>query len=138
LANRRILIIDDEEDIREIAKLSLEIVAAWEVLTAPCGEEGLEAARRQRPDAILLDVQMPEMDGIATFKRLRASDLTRTIPVILLTAKVQATDRQLFAQLGATGLIPKPFDPLKLAGQVGSALGWTGYTGHCAKTPSTG
>lgn len=104
--------------------MSLETATAWQALTAASGDEGLEAARREQPDAILLDVQMPEMDGLATFRRLQASDHTRLIPVIMLTAKVQSTDRRLFLSLGVAAVIPKPFDPLKLAGQVAGLLGW--------------
>ena len=99
-------------------------MASWEALTAASGAEGLEAAEREQPDAILLDVQMPEMDGLHTFRRLQSSDRTRRIPVIMLTAKVQSMDRRLFSSLGITAVIPKPFDPLKLAAQVADALGW--------------
>lgn len=121
---KRILIIDDEDDIREVAQLCLEMVASWEVLTACSGSEGIAIAEVQQPDAILLDVMMPDMDGIATFQNLRANIATHHIPVILLTAKVQSADRRRFAQLGVKEMIPKPFNPLKLASQVAEALGW--------------
>lgn len=101
---KRILIIDDEDDIREVAQLTLEAVGGFEVLTAESGSEGIKKAETEQPDAILLDVMMPEMDGITTFKQLQANSLTNNIPVILLTAKVQASDQRRFAELGISTL----------------------------------
>ena len=124
MSAKRILMIDDEADIREVAQMSMEAVAGWEVATAPCGAEGIEKARAERPDAILLDVMMPDLDGPATFQRLQQDPATREIPVILLTAKVQSADRQRFADLGVQAVLSKPFDPLALAGDVSGALGW--------------
>ena len=121
---KRVLVIDDEDDIREVAKVSLEMVGGWEALTASSGSEGLEKARAERPDAILLDVMMPDMDGPATFHRLQADAALRHIPVILLTAKVQANDRRRFAELGVMGVIAKPFDPLTLPREVSEVMGW--------------
>jgi len=122
--SKRILIIDDEEDIREVVQLSLSTVTAWQVLTAGSGKEGLARAATEQPDAILLDVMMPDMDGPTAFRKLQADASTRSIPVILLTASVQASDRQRFADLGVAAMIAKPFDPLKLGGQIAGALGW--------------
>jgi CheY-like chemotaxis protein len=124
MSNKRILVIDDEDDIREVAKLSLEMVGGWEVLVARSGAEGLATARSETPDAILLDVMMPEMDGPTTFRKLQEDPVTQKIPVILMTAKVQAADRQRFKNLGVTSLIAKPFDPMQLASQVSAALDW--------------
>ena len=121
---RRILVIDDEEDIREVAKASLEIVGGWEVLTSHSGADGIQTAESQRPDAILLDVMMPDMDGPTTYHRLQGDSTTRDIPVIFLTAKVQSADRRHLSRLGAASMIAKPFDPLGLAGEVARALGW--------------
>jgi CheY-like chemotaxis protein len=121
---RRILIIDDEDDIREVAALSLETVAGWEVTMAGSGAAGIVKALEQRPDAILLDVMMPMMDGPTTFRELRALPETANIPVILLTAKVQAADQKRFSDLGVSGVMFKPFDPLTLAGDIARALGW--------------
>jgi CheY-like chemotaxis protein len=81
-------------------------------------------AANQRPDAILLDVMMPDMDGPTTFQALQAVPETCAIPVILLTAKVQAADLRRFDQLGVAATIAKPFDPLTLPSQVATALGW--------------
>jgi CheY-like chemotaxis protein len=120
---KRILLIDDEEVIREVTQLSLELVGGWEVLTAPTGQEGLSLAVAEQPDAILLDMIMPEMDGLATLQRLQANAATQHIPVILLTAKAQGSG-DLSTELGAAGVIAKPFDALALAQQVADTLGW--------------
>ena len=121
---RRILIIDDEEDIRQVAGLSLETVAGWEVLLANSGLQGMERAETEQPDAILLDVMMPAMDGPTTFLHLQKNPSTAKIPVILLTAKVQGSDQRRFAELGVAGILFKPFDPLTLSTQVSQTLGW--------------
>jgi CheY-like chemotaxis protein len=121
---RRILIIDDEDDIRQVAALSLEMVAGWEVVTASSGTHGIRRAQDEKPDAILLDVMMPGMDGPTTFQELRKIPGIARIPVILLTAKVQGADQKRFANLGVSAVLFKPFDPLTLAQQMSDALGW--------------
>jgi CheY-like chemotaxis protein len=120
----RILIIDDEDDIREVAALSLETVAGWDVTTASSGAQGLQRAVEYQPDAILLDVMMPGMDGPTTFRELRKNPATAHIPVLLLTAKVQSTDQRRFADLGVDAVLFKPFDPLTLSSQIAGVLGW--------------
>lgn len=125
LVTHRILIIDDEDDIREVAALSLETVAGWDVETAASGAQGIARAAEYRPEAILLDVMMPGMDGPATFRELRQNPATQAIPVLLLTAKVQASDQKRFADLGVDGVLFKPFDPMTLAEQITAALGWS-------------
>ncbi len=122
--SKRVLIIDDEDDIREVAKVSLEMIAGWEVLTADCGRTGIEIAAQSHPDAILLDVMMPDMDGPTTFQTLQATPDTAGIPVILLTAKVRSADRSRFEQIGVQAVIAKPFDPIQLPLEVAQALGW--------------
>jgi CheY-like chemotaxis protein len=124
MAAKRILVIDDEERIQEVVQTCLEILAGWEVLTADSGKEGLLQAETQQPDAILLDVSLSEMGGLTIFQRLQENPVTHAIPVVLLTAKVQPADRAKFAQLGVAGVITKPFDPVQLASQVASTLGW--------------
>jgi len=124
LTAKRILVIDDAEDIREVAQVSLEVVGGWEVLTASSGREGVAKALAEQPDAILLDVMMPDQDGPTTFKQLQANHATQHIPVILLTAKALASDRRMFADLGVVSVISKPFEPMSLAAQVAQALGW--------------
>ena len=121
---KHILLIDDDEDIREVTRVSLETIGKWAVQTAGSGREGLAKAAAAPLDAILLDVMMPEMDGPTTFQHLQANPALQQIPVILLTAKVQASDRHRFAELGVQGVIAKPFDPLTLAKQVAAILGW--------------
>lgn len=121
---RRILIIDDEDDIREVAALSLETVAGWEIATANCGAEGIEMAQTFQPDAILMDVMMPGMDGPTTFRTMQQVAAIAHIPVLLLTAKVQGLDQRRFADLGVAAVLFKPFDPLTLAQQISTTLGW--------------
>jgi CheY-like chemotaxis protein len=123
---RRILIIDDEDDIREVAALSLEAIAGWEVLTANSGAAGIRAATTShpQPDAILMDVMMPGMDGPSTFRMMQQDPAVSHIPVLLLTAKVQGVDQRRFAGLGVAAVLFKPFDPLSLATQISQALGW--------------
>jgi CheY-like chemotaxis protein len=122
---RRILIIEDEDDIREVCALSLETVAGWKTLAANSGTQGLACAIEHQPDAILLDVMMPGMDGPATLTELRRNPATARIPVLLLTAKVQKTDQRLFADLRVEAVLFKPFDPLTLSAQIAAALGWS-------------
>jgi len=123
VSHKRILIIDDDYRIREVTKLTLELMVQWEVLTASSGSEGLALAEAQQPDAILLDVMMPDLDGMATLERLKAEIRTRYIPVILLTAKVRATEQQIGAPVA--GIISKPFDPVTLAKTMSEALCWS-------------
>jgi CheY-like chemotaxis protein len=121
---KRVLVIDNEEYIREVAQICLETVAGWEVLTAASGQEGLEVAEAEKPDAILLDVMMPGMDGMKTFQHLQANPTTKEIPVIFLTAKVLSSDLHHYRTLGIKAAISKPFDAMELAGKVASPLGW--------------
>jgi CheY-like chemotaxis protein len=122
--SHKVLIIDDEDDIREVAALSLESVAGWDVVTANSGSQGLARAMEHLPDAILLDVMMPGMDGPSTFRELRKQPTTAKIPVLLLTAKVQGSDQRRFADLGVEAVLFKPFDPLTLSDQIARVLGW--------------
>ena len=122
--SRRVLVVDDDDAIREVAQSSLELVAGWEVDVASSGQAALDLAVADPPDAILLDVMMPSMDGPTTFARLRADARTRDVPVVLLTAKVQPSERRRWEQLGVAGVLAKPFDPLELPGQVAGLLGW--------------
>jgi CheY-like chemotaxis protein len=119
---KRILIIDDEEDIRETTQICLEIAGDWEVLTASSGKEGLLKAASELPDVILLDVMMPDMDGLTTLSNLQKNPETQNIPVIFLTAKAQAAEQRQFTQLKVAGVIPKPYDPFTLSQQVLEAI----------------
>jgi CheY-like chemotaxis protein len=121
---RRILVVDDDDATREAAAQSLRTVAGWEVVEAYCGAQAIESATLHQPDAILLDVMMPAMDGPAMLAKLRTVRATSHIPIVLLTAKVQAARDGIFSHLPVAGILLKPFDPLRLAGQVAEALGW--------------
>jgi CheY-like chemotaxis protein len=121
---KRILVIDDEDGIREIIQICLEAAAGWEVVTAASGSEGLAMAQSTQPDAILLDVMMPDMDGPTTFRQLQANPATWHIPTILLTAKAKISEQQQFIDLGVTGVITKPFKAQDLVSQIRGILNW--------------
>ena len=114
----RVLLVDDEDDIRMIAEISLRDVGGFETLTAESGAEGIAAAIAEQPDVILLDMMMPHMDGMQTLQRLRADARTREIPVIFMTAKAQRAEMESYLAAGAVGVITKPFDPMRLASDV--------------------
>ncbi len=114
----KILIIEDEPDIQEIARTSLELVGGFTVFSASGGVEGIELAGKTQPDVILLDMMMPGIDGIETFNRLRANEVTQSIPVVFMTAKVQVYEVESYIALGGVDVIPKPFDPMLLPGQL--------------------
>jgi CheY-like chemotaxis protein len=117
---RRVLVVDDQPDMREMIKVSLQLGRSWDVLTADSGWRALELAAVEHLDAILLDAMMPGMDGPTTFRRLQSDPASRPIPVVLLTAETQiVADRNL------AGVIRKPFHPLRLAGQLALLLGWS-------------
>jgi len=123
MSAKHILLVDDEQDIREVAALSLQAIGGWRVSSAADGGRALVMALAEQPDAILLDVMMPGLDGPATFKRLQDNPQTRDIPVIFLTAKAQSADRRKFAELGVAGTLTKPFDPMTLTDQIATILG---------------
>jgi CheY-like chemotaxis protein len=114
----RVLYVDDEPDLCEIAAVALEMDSDLEVEVAHSGPEALIKAADWRPDIILLDVMMPHMDGPATLARLRRNEATRELPVVFITAQAESRDVDRFKRLGAVAVIPKPFDPLRLAVQV--------------------
>jgi CheY-like chemotaxis protein len=121
---KRFLVIDDECSIREVLKYCLEELAGWTVITAQSGLEGLAIAKDQAIDGILLDVMMPEMDGYTFLQYIKSDPVTRHIPVVLITAKVDVTRGVSRTDLGIAGIIPKPFDPLTLPDQISQSLGW--------------
>jgi CheY-like chemotaxis protein len=124
MPEKRILVIDDEINLCTVIQACLENLGGWETLIALSGQEGLAIVQTKQFDAILLDVMMPDMDGLTLFGKLQNEAATQAIPVILLTAKVQSSDFAQFAQLGVAGVIAKPFDPMTLADQVALTLGW--------------
>ena len=118
----KVLIVDDEEDIRKVASLALSRLGGMEVTEAASGPDGIAAAAAVKPDAILLDVMMPGMDGPAVLERLKADPGTAGIPVVFLTAKAMASEVSRLRGLGAAGVLTKPFDPVSLAGQIRAIL----------------
>jgi CheY-like chemotaxis protein len=121
---KRILLIDDEETIQEVVQMGIEIEAGWQVAIASSGLQGIDLAQDQQPDAILLDVMMPDMDGISTLSNLKANTKTCSIPVIFLTAKTQATEKDQLQSLGVVDVITKPFNSMTLASQIAKILQW--------------
>lgn len=119
----KVLYVDDEPDIREVALMALALDPGLETESCENGREGLAKAAAWRPDIILLDVMMPELDGPATLEALRADPATAAIPVVFITARVQAREINAFLALGAAWVIAKPFDPLTLAGEVRAIAG---------------
>jgi CheY-like chemotaxis protein len=121
---KRVLIVDDEFEILFLLQRVFEDFAGWQTVTATSSPEGLTKTKTEQLDAIVLDVSMPEMDGLQFVEQLQADPTTGTIPVVLLTAKVTPSDRQRFAQMNVAGVIAKPFDPIKVWQQVAEVLEW--------------
>lgn len=114
---KKVLLIDDDADIRRIGAMSLRKLGGYEVLLASSGAEGLVMAEQTLPDLILLDIVMPGLDGMVTIAELKKSRLTTAIPVILLTGAHELCPPEKVAEVGAIGVIHKPIDPLRLPAQ---------------------
>jgi two-component system alkaline phosphatase synthesis response regulator PhoP len=123
-APKKVLVIDDEEDIREVIQMSLEGLTSWKVITAANGVEGISKAESEKPDAILLDVMMPGIDGPETLSRLKSKTSTKNIPIVLLTAKVMPSDVKELGHLEVATIVSKPFDPMTLHDLISRGLGW--------------
>ncbi|ADB74245.1 response regulator [Geodermatophilus obscurus] len=123
--SRTILVVDDEPDIRELARLGLELVGGHHVVVADSGAAAAALVEEVRPDAVLLDVQMPGMDGPATLAALRSGRVGATVPVLFLTASVQEAQLTQLLELDVVTVLSKPFDPMTLPQQVDQALGWS-------------
>ncbi|MEX2550725.1 MAG: response regulator [Nitriliruptoraceae bacterium] len=117
----RVLIADDDEDVRAYLEVTLQL-AGFDVIQANDGIEAIERARTERPDVVVLDVMMPQMDGLEALKRLRQDSRTSHIPVLLLTARVQRSDAISGLDAGADDYVTKPFDAEELVARVRSAL----------------
>ncbi|MET0535734.1 MAG: response regulator [Steroidobacter sp.] len=115
---REVLYVDDEPDIREIVQMALGLVDTLAVRTADSGIHALESMRERKPDLVLLDVMMPNMDGPTTLQQMRATPELQSIPVIFMTAKAMPQEVARFRSLGAAAVIAKPFDPMLLAEHV--------------------
>ena len=116
-----VLVVDDDPVIQKLLQVNFEL-EGYKVLTASDGVEGLERARAELPDAIILDIMMPRMNGLEVARALKASDDTRDIPVLLLSAKAQASDVTQGMEIGADDYVTKPFDPAELLERVGDLL----------------
>lgn len=122
---KRILLIDDSRELLDVTKIALEVqVTDWDVLTAESGQDGIAQTISEQPDAILLDVMMPNMDGFAVLEKLKANARTQGIPVIFFTTKAEIEDPERFREAEVQGLIRKPADFLSLAHQISMILGW--------------
>ena len=111
----RVLVVEDDPDIQVVASLALSDVGGLVVEVCGSAREALETARSFRPDLILLDVMMPEMDGIAAFEALREDEGLAGTPVVFMTARAQSHEVARYRELGSLGVITKPFDPETLA-----------------------
>lgn len=118
----KILIIDDEDDLRLIARVSLSRIGGMEVVEAGTGQDALTRAEAEQPDAILLDVMMPLMDGPTILQALRDNAATAAIPVIFLTAKAMSSEIERLLAMGVAGVLTKPFDPLTLHEEIRQIL----------------
>jgi OmpR family response regulator RpaB len=117
-----VLVIDDERSIRMLCRINLG-AAGMQVLEAANGEEGLDLARREQPDLVLLDVMMPGLDGWSVARALAGDPRTREIPIVFLTARADAADRRRGQELGGVGYVVKPFDPVSIGELVEDVLG---------------
>lgn len=123
----KVLLVDDDPVILRLLQVNFEM-EGYTVICANDGVEGLEKARSERPDIVLLDIMMPRMDGLEVTRKLKGSDETRHIPIILLSAKAQASDVQVGREMGADDYLTKPFDPLELLDRVNELLEATRHT----------
>ncbi|WP_148575696.1 response regulator [Nocardioides caldifontis] len=122
MPGRKVLVVDDDDDIREITGVALELMGGWSVVDTDRGATAVRLAVEEQPDLVLLDVMMPDLDGPGTFRLLQQDPRTRDIPVILLTAKVQVGEGRLWDDLAVAGVISKPFDPMGLVEQIDRLL----------------
>ena len=120
--SKHVLVIDDYDNIREVVSMCLHKLKGWNISTASSGQEGFNRARTNLPDAIILDMMMPNMDGLAFLRHLRADPVTKLIPVLLLTASQYLPARQLLIELGVVDIISKPFAPIQLVQQIDLVL----------------
>jgi CheY-like chemotaxis protein len=124
MSTKRILLIDDEKSICLAVQVCLNVLADWTVVTADSSADGLHQAQLEKPDAILLDLMMPEMDGFTVLRKLKENPETSDIPVILMTAEVQPGGFKPSQEQQLSGILAKPFDPLTLVDQITKILHW--------------
>ena len=121
---RRIVIVEDEKDIRAILRHAIELLKGWSVMEAADGAAGLDLIRREHPDAVLLDLMMPKIDGRELFRQLRQDESTKSIPVIFVTASLQRHEIQSIEELCPVAILSKPFDPVAIVRTISGLLGW--------------
>ena len=117
MAKKKILVVDDEPQLLEMVQIRLE-AANYEVITAADGQEGLEKARNEKPDLIVLDLMLPKLDGYRVCRMLKFDEKYKNIPIILFTARAQDSDRQMGKEVGADVYITKPFDSEVLLAEI--------------------
>lgn len=122
---KTILLIDDDEMSRWLVQLCLENFVNWQIQVAISGKAGLAAITQAEPDAVLLDIMMPDMDGFTFMEKLRADRLIPHIPIIALTSCTSRFSYQTFIDFGCQGVISKPFNPLTLGSKISQILGWS-------------
>jgi len=115
---KKVMIVDDDPDIRKIGRLSLTGLGRWEVCLASSGKEALQVAPAERPDVILLDIAMPDMDGMATLNKLREHPSTQSTSVIMTATRFDQKEIDICVQAGAIGMLGKPFNPMTLPGEI--------------------
>jgi two-component system alkaline phosphatase synthesis response regulator PhoP len=120
----RILVVDDDDDVRQVAMLSLRRVGGHEVEGISSGTEAVATLTASSFDVVLLDMQMPGMDGRATLAAIRADEHTSATPIVFLTASVLSQERAEIEALDVSGVLAKPFDPMSLAKDLGDVMGW--------------
>lgn len=118
----KLLHVEDDADIREIAKMALDLSGEFDVVQCECGEDALEEVRDYAPDIILLDMMMPGMTGRQTLEEMRKMPHLKSVPAIFMTARAQHSEIEELRQIGATDVISKPFDPMSLADQIKIAM----------------
>ena len=114
----RIMYVDDEPDVRKVAKISLELVGKFELCLCDSGREAIAQVQQFKPDLILLDVMMPEMDGPTTLVALRGIQAVASTPIVFMTAKAQSAEIRRYRDLGAVEVFTKPFQPMQLPNQL--------------------
>jgi CheY-like chemotaxis protein len=117
---KKILYAEDEPDVQTVVELTVQTMSDYEIKICDNGKILLDCVRDYNPDLILLDVMMPEMDGTTTFKHLQENEDTKRYPVIFMTAKAQLHEVEQFKEMGAIGIITKPFNPITLCDEIKS------------------
>jgi len=124
MTTKLVLLVDNEANVREVVQACLQDLGGWDVQSVASAKEGLDTAVAVQPDAIVLDISMLEIDGLAFLQKLRANPVTQLIPIVLLTAKARWFTPHQLQSFGVAGAIAKPFNPLSLTNEIANALGW--------------